>query len=360
MNVLMLIHSQHPSVAGADNMAWQTARWLMRNHGVSITLVYVSQSVSEIKEARDGGLHTITLPDNETDWRLPLVENRFQIIHLFDFSDRSFLRWAIQLKQESGLPLVLTPATDRSFWECELSAISACRMADHLFVLTEAEREQILQLAAVPPVRLTLLPNAPFLPEKTTDDFRQRHGVPDDAPLVLFLGRKLPSKGYQLILQASASIWRHDPRVRFALIGSDTAESQAFLAQYRDERRVLALPQVSEAEKGAALAACDLLCLPSLADVFPLVFLEAWAYGKPVIASRMAGAEDVVRQGIDGLIVDANQAAVAEGVVTLLRDKSLRRRMGENGKERVARCHSWENVSQQVAAIYKQVVGGQR
>lgn len=357
MNVLVLIHSQHPAVCGADNMAWQTAYWLAHKHGMRVTLAHASRSVRTIQEATAGDLHTLTFPLDQQDWQARLRSVPFELIHLFDLTSRNMLRVALALKQQTGVPLVLTPATDRLYWECEATAITACRQADHLFVLTKAEAELVRGLVAGSEERISLLPAAPYLPPVSQGDFRLRHHIPQDAPLVLFLGRKLRTKGYELLLQASAAIWRDNPRVHLVLIGPDTSESQAVLAAYRGERRILALPQVTEEEKRAALVACDLLCLPSTADVFPLVFLEAWAFGKPVIASRQAGAEEVVRSGIDGLIVDAHPTAVAEAVVTLVRNEPLRKAMGEQGKRRVAEKHSWATISGRIARVYRQLTG---
>ncbi|MBO8162761.1 MAG: glycosyltransferase family 4 protein [Brevibacillus sp.] len=364
MNVLILIRSQHPSLSGADNMAMLTAKWLVRSEGIAVTLARASVTVREPIEAVEDGVRTMTLPACGTSWGERLSAIPFELIHLFDLSDRAFLQLAVTLVRHSGVPLVLTPATDRSFWECEQTAILACRAASHIFVLTATEERLIRTLSGIPRERISRIPNAPCLPEsavvlsgKKAECFRIKHRIPLDAPLVLFLGRKLVSKGYPLMLEAAQEVWKEDPRVHFALIGPRTAESKAALARFGQERRILDLPLVPESEKAGALAACDLFCLPSVADVFPLVFLEAWACEKPVIASRMAGAADVVREGIDGLIVEAHRAAVAQAITTLLADEPLRRRMGASGKQRVDRDYSWERISGMVAAVYKQLDG---
>ena len=93
----------------------------------------------------------------------------------------------------------------------------------------------------------------------------------------------------------------------------------------------------SYAELASCYAACDVFALPSSGEGFGLVYLEAMAFGKPVIGGAHGGAPEVIQDGLTGYLVqhgDASQLATC--IETFLADPGLARKMGERGRERVA------------------------
>ncbi len=115
---------------------------------------------------------------------------------------------------------------------------------------------------------------------------------------------------------------------------------------------VLDLGTIDPVTKHDALAAADIVCLPSVADVFPLVFVEAWWCATPVVSGPFAGADEVVRHGVDGLVTAAEPDAVAAAVAGLLDDPRRRRAMGRAGSARAVRTLSWNHVARQLDAAY--------
>lgn len=87
-----------------------------------------------------------------------------------------------------------------------------------------------------------------------------------------------------------------------------------------------------------------------------LVYLEAWAFGKPVIALRLPVLETVINDGHDGLLVDRTPEAVAQAIVRLLRSPEEARRMGVAGRLKVERDFSWERAAVRVAAVYRRAI----
>jgi glycosyltransferase involved in cell wall biosynthesis len=117
--------------------------------------------------------------------------------------------------------------------------------------------------------------------------------------------------------------------------------------------RIIDLGFVNDDRKLALIDRADLVCLPSDADVFPLVFAEAWARGKPVVTGRFHGADGVVRHGVDGLIVDTDPEPLAHALLRLLRNRPELRRLGDNGRRRFERHLSWHAVADLVASGYR-------
>ncbi|HEY8501373.1 MAG TPA: glycosyltransferase family 4 protein, partial [Solirubrobacterales bacterium] len=266
-----------------------------------------------------------------------------EVVHLVDLADPGFGAAAAALARRAGAGLAVTPASAPSFWGEETAAVELCRSADLLFCLTEAEWEVLRELGVAGPA-VRFLPQAPaLLGGGDGRRFRARHRL--DGAIVLFLGRKARSKGYRELLAAAPAVWRLAPNASFVFLGPPWDEDCEDCFRRCGDPRVLDLGLVSDPEKEDALAACDLLCLPTRADVSPLVFAEAWSYGKPVLSGSFPGVGEVVENGGDGLVVDGRDPpAIAAAIVRFLRDPLLRHALGERGRAKVEARMSWEAV----------------
>ncbi len=91
---------------------------------------------------------------------------------------------------------------------------------------------------------------------------------------------------------------------------------------------------------------CDVFVLPSKGEGFGLAYLEAMAFGKPVIGGRHAGALEVIEDGVTGYLVDHGEVPLlAEKMSRLLADRSLREEMGRRGQARAQEMFSFEKVA---------------
>jgi glycosyltransferase involved in cell wall biosynthesis len=112
---------------------------------------------------------------------------------------------------------------------------------------------------------------------------------------------------------------------------------------------------VSEEERRDLLDACDLLALPSRTESFGLVFMEAWANRKPVVGARAGAIPAVVRDGVDGLLVDfGDNAALADAIDVLVNSSTLRAQLGASGYANVVDESVW---FERVSAAYGKILG---
>ena len=140
---------------------------------------------------------------------------------------------------------------------------------------------------------------------------------------VAFVGQAVQRKGLPLLLRAFEALREHIP-CELTVIGPTADELSPLLV---DPRGVRALGKVYEATKQAVLEAADVLAAPSLGgESFGMVLTEAFAAGRPVIASDIAGYRDVVRDGIDGLLVPVGDAQALAEALRDLYDEPERRR----------------------------------
>ena len=276
---------------------------------------------------------------------------------------REYLDSSIDVSEEFGLPLVLTPlAHPGQFHGGDTPAdFARYRRADVITTMTEWER---LWHASngIDPERLVTTgmgPNA--FAAGDAAGFRRRHGIPADAPIVLYIGRKERYKGYIHLLDATELVWRHHPETRFVFIGVPGFYSMFFddFARYADER-ILHLESASAAEKDAALEACSMFAMPSLHETFGLGYLEAWLHAKPVIGGEIPALHEVIEHGVDGFRVRQRVEEIAAAILRLVDDPDAARAMGERGREKVDGRWGWDGVIDRVETAYALAGGAER
>jgi glycosyltransferase involved in cell wall biosynthesis len=288
---------------------------------------------------------------NKAGGSLPPLPWAPDVIHALDLSRHEFAWVGRDLASRSAAIFALTPASAPEVWDDPAAGAELCRAADVLYALTAAEAE-CLVAAGADPSRIVVVGQGPRLEGRPDPaGFMDRYGLA--APMVLFLGRKMRSKGYRELLEAAPAVWRTMPETSFAFAGPAVAlDWERDFTEHADPRLV-DLGMLNEQEKHSALMASDLLCLPTTVDVFPLVLAEAWHCGKPVVCGRFDGVNGVVRDGVDGIVVEPRADAVAAALLRLLSDEPLRTAMGRDGRDRALREMTWEAVAARVVEGYR-------
>jgi phosphatidylinositol alpha-1,6-mannosyltransferase len=192
------------------------------------------------------------------------------------------------------------------------------------------------------------------------DEFRLSVS-PDGGPILLSLCRLDPRKGLDAAIRAVPAVAREVPGMRYAIAGSgpDEQRLRQLAAECGVSDRVVFLGRVSEDRKISLYDACDVFVQPSRVDRnwvegFGITFLEAAARGKPAIGSTHGGVPEAILDGKTGLLVEPESPeALAKAVITLLKDGSLARRMGDAGRARVLADFTWKKR----AAELMQIVG---
>jgi glycosyltransferase involved in cell wall biosynthesis len=184
-------------------------------------------------------------------------------------------------------------------------------------------------------------------------------------PSVVSVGVLHPRKGYDVLLRAFAKVVEVIPQARCRIIGGRWGDG-------RYERYLHTLSQrlgISEAiefagqrsDVMAILSESDLVVIPSRIEAFGMVALEAMLAGKPVVASRTGGLQDIVVHGETGLLVEPeNPDELAVAMIELLRNKKLAERMGEAGRKRVIQLFTAERMAASFAELYNEMIEGQK
>jgi len=185
--------------------------------------------------------------------------------------------------------------------------------------------------------------------------------LPEPRPTLLTIARLEDRyKGHDVLVRALPLIRAAVPDVQWVVIGDGPLRSglERLSAAHGMEDAVRFLGAADDEERNSWLRRAHALAMPSrlpdgdfAGEGFGIVYLEAGAYGKPVLAGNVAGPLDAVADGESGLLVDpADHLAVAEGATKLLRDRELAQRLGAAGKAR-AQDFAWPRIGERVEAL---------
>ena len=173
----------------------------------------------------------------------------------------------------------------------------------------------------------------------------------DDHPTILFVSRLVPRKRAHILIDVMPRVLSSIPNARLVIVG-EGSERQRLEQMAKDSKAresIFFLGGLSETDKWLCYDRCDLYVLPSIGEGFGIGYLEANAFGKPVIGSKDAGTLDAVIDGHTGILVDSNDSEeLAHAIIHLLRDPIERKRLGENGRCRVESHLNWRTIAVRV------------
>ncbi len=183
---------------------------------------------------------------------------------------------------------------------------------------------------------------------------RERYGIGEE-PLALFVGRLVPHKGIEYLLQAIRQV---DARLLIVGSGNYARGLKGMASSLGLEDKVIFAGRIPESEKPSYFAACDLLVLPSISrlEAFGIAALEAMATAKPVVVSDVPGIREVVEDGVEGLLADPmNPADIARKMATLLQNPKMRESMGDQGRRKVEETFAVAKVVDNLERFYERV-----
>jgi glycosyltransferase involved in cell wall biosynthesis len=187
-------------------------------------------------------------------------------------------------------------------------------------------------------------------------------GVPDGAPLIVSVARLFRWKGHFELLGALAQVKHKYPNVRLAIVGSDYPADSGTTETLKEHARELGVAENvvftgQRSDIAQLLAACDVFSLPSLEEPFGLVYAEAMAMKRPVVALTTGGTPEVVEHGKCGLLSPPGDIdALAANLLRLLGDRALRAQFGEYGRSRVEEHFTPQRMASDFAALYARML----
>ncbi len=238
-------------------------------------------------------------------------------------------------------------------------------------IICVGRKESDLVRSRYPNKRVVHLPNGVDVERYRTGSrlrFRRKHHIPDNANVLLTVGRIDPQKNQLALIRVLPQLKKSHPRIHILLIGHVTNEGyhQKLLQTIHDldlTQQVTVIPGLDPESQDIvdAYHSADLMVLPSIHEPFGIVLVEAWAAGLPVAASRVGGIASLISDGHDGVMFDPNDnTAIGNAIDALLKNPVRRHLLAKRGHAKAVDRYSWNRITEQLITVYKEVTNGNR
>ena len=285
---------------------------------------------------------------------------KYNIVHVNMASDSSYYRKSVFVRTarifHKKIVIHQHGGSFMEFYEKDLSdagrrrAKKVLSMGDAFLVLGTAWKDFFGTIIGRD--RITMLPNAIWVP---TSDNKQ-YGVHK----ILFLGRLCKAKGIVELLTVMPKLKEKYPDVRLYLGGVWEDQGLKNMAELLGDC-VIDLGWVSGEAKQKYLRECDIFVMPSYFEGQPVSILEAMANSCAIVASRIGGIPDMIVEGETGVfVIPQDTKTLEEGLLRLLAEPELCRKLGENAHRKVENEFSIEDNIKQLLAIYESISCGER
>lgn len=317
------------------------------------------------ERSQSRGVSTYVIPtQGMTDWRWAcrfrdlLKDEHVDLIHAHEF-DANVQGAAVATYL--NIPLVATVHGKHYFWE-KLRRRLAYRWVSRratMVAVSEDLKRFIVENVGIDSTRITVLyngVNVPAAPDPVDIEVcRREMNLSDSDRVIGVVGNLYPVKGHQYLIDAVPAVLEKYPDTSFVFAGRGQLESD--LKQHVNrlglDKRVHFLGLRQDIPR--ILALLDVFVLPSLSEGLSMAILEAMMAGKPVIATRVGGNSEIVLDGETGLLVPPKEShALAESLITLLKDRHLAAEFGEKGKLRAERQFSLQTMVNAYQSLYEE------
>jgi glycosyltransferase involved in cell wall biosynthesis len=186
-------------------------------------------------------------------------------------------------------------------------------------------------------------------------DARRMLGLPEDGPMLISVASLYEHKGHSYLLEAMVRVREEFPQAHLLLVGDAKEEHRTVVhnAVGRLDLRDAVWFLGHRGDVPLLLAASDVFVMPSVREGFPMALLEAGAARLPAVASSVGGIPEIIDDGTTGLLVPSqDQGRLGETLLSLLRDPSRMRSMGEAAGTRIQQHFALRQTVQQLENLY--------
>src|SRR4051794_33220196 len=292
---------------------------------------------------------------------------------------------AAEIKSALGIPFVVTfhalgrvrrqhqGEADRSPAERIAIEDRVVAEADQIIAECPRDEEDLVSLYSAAPARITIVPcgfDPAEMAPRGRDLARLTLGLPHDEPIVLQLGRMVPRKGVDTVIEAFARlVERHDwTRGRLLIVGGESDAPDPVLTPEIGRLSTLArtlgiddcvtfVGRRSRAELPMYYSAADVFVTTPWYEPFGITPVEAMACGTPVVGADVGGIRFSVLDGETGYLVPPRDPdAAADRVARIVADPALHERLSRQAIARAERLFTWEKVTASLDAVYREVL----
>lgn len=231
-----------------------------------------------------------------------------------------------------------------------------------VIVCSQSMKDEVGFIFQTPADKLKVIPNAielgdlAFEPQKAP--LRQSFARPEEK-IIFYIGRLVPEKGIQTLLQAVPAVLREVPEAKFILAGKGPYEEELkrMSREMGLEHKVQFIGYIEDTVRNALYDYAEVAVFPSFYEPFGIVALEGLATKTPLVVSDTGGLREIVKHEKNGLLFPPGDGdALARRIIRLLKEPGLAKRLAEKAYHDVLRDYTWSGVAQKTLGVYQEIL----
>lgn len=296
---------------------------------------------------------------------------KFELVHAHDWLTGNVLKY---VSDGFGTPSILTMHSTEygrdgnvlydgfARWIRDTEA-AACFHAKMIISVSGFLADELQRFYQVPHWKIHVVPNGVsyhhFNGFLEPGSVKARYGIAPMDPTIFAAGRMSVQKGMDLLVEAVPMVLGYFPSAKFIISGDGPEKDQVVnrANELGVNHAIRFLGSLSRGEYSELVRSVDIVAVPSRNEPFGIVALEAWAAGKPVVATTAGGPREYVWHDVNGFLVDANAGGLAHGIGSLLADHDHCRALGRNGRVAVEDKFNWNTVAGYTEGVYQAALG---
>jgi len=291
---------------------------------------------------------------------------KFDLVHSHDWMTANAMQY---VQQGYGTPGLLTMHSTEygrdgnvfydgfARWIRDVEA-AGCHAAQTVIAVSSFLADEIRRIYQVPHDKIHVVPNG--VNYRAFDGFidpatvKGRYGIAPLDPTICCFGRMTVQKGQDMLVEAVPMVLGYYPATKFVISGDGPLRDMVIRKAHElgVAHACVFLNTLPRSEYADLIRACDIVALPSRNEPFGIIALEAWAAGKPVVATTAGGPREFIWHDVNGFLVDATPQGLAHGIGSLLADHEHCRALGRNGRQAVEEVFNWDKVSEYTEGVY--------
>jgi len=297
-----------------------------------------------------------------------LSKGNFDVIHVHSIPSKHFDE-AYSVSKKLGCKIFVTAhfspddlvkafKTKLTPWYWKIFLIPKLKKVNRFIAVSPSEAKAFASIVGLPEGKILVIPNGVNLEEldKVSNtkvrQFKDRYSPRE--PLILFVGRIVPAKGIDILVEAVASL---RTRAKTLIVGP-VGDERYFEELKRMVRRLklesaVQFDELSRSEVLSAFHACDLFVLPTRGEVFGIVLAEAMAVGKVVIGANVGGIPDLIKDGKTGYLFEpGNYRDLRQKITQAIEYRDLSKKISLAGCKEVRNKYDWNKLASKLEVLY--------
>ena len=246
-------------------------------------------------------------------------------------------------------------------WQLSRLEEEAAKNATLTVTISKYSQRKIIQFYGVEEKKIRIVPNGVdtqrFKPSEACEKIKRQIGI-DSKLCVLFVGRLIPRKGLPYLIEAAKQIVKEFSQTLFLIVGDGPLRNHlvSYLKKMKLSGNFVFLGDISENALPVVYNCTDIFVLPSIQEGQGIALLEAQATAKPIVAFDVGGVREAIIDKETGLLVKPDSHGLADALMKLLVNWSLREKMGLRGRKFVVENFSWDICAQKMLQVYREAL----